>query len=196
VPADVQAWEYQPLGPFLSKTFATTISPWIVTIEALAPYRAAWQRDAVDPQPLPHLDCADLRASGGLDIELKVLLETETMRLKSQEPTRLLQSNFRFSYWTVAQLMAQLMAQHTVNGCTLNPGDVLGSDTQSGPESAEASSLLELTVGGKRPITLPNSEKRVFIEDGDCIVLRGWAAAPGRPRIGFGEASSTVLRAR
>ena len=189
---DVQAWEYQPLGPFLSKNFATTISPWIVTLEALAPYRAAWQRDAADPQPLPYLDYADLRASGGLDIELEVLLETATMRREGQAPARLSQSNFRHSYWTVAQLMAH----HTVNGCALNPGDLLGSGTQSGPEAAEAGSLLELTVGGKQALTLPNGEKRVFIEDGDRIVLRGWATAPGRPRIGFGEASGTVLPAR
>jgi fumarylacetoacetase len=189
---DVQAWEYQPLGPFLSKNFATTISPWIVTLEALAPYRAAWQRDAADPQPLPYLDYADLRANGGLDIELEVLLETATMRREGQAPVRLSQSNFRHSYWTIAQLMAH----HTVNGCALNPGDLLGSGTQSGPEAAEAGSLLELTVGGKQPLTLPNGEKRVFIEDGDRVVLRGWSAAPGRPRIGFGEASGTVLPAR
>jgi fumarylacetoacetase len=189
---DVQAWEYQPLGPFLSKNFATTISPWIVTLEALAPYRAAWQRDAADPQPLPYLDYDSLRASGGLDIELEVLLETATMRREGQAPARLSQSNFRHSYWTIAQLMAH----HTVNGCALNAGDLLGSGTQSGPDSAEAGSLLELTVGGKQPLTLPNGEQRVFIEDGDRIVLRGWAAAPGRPRIGFGVASGTVLPAR
>jgi fumarylacetoacetase len=189
---DMQAWEYQPLGPFLSKNFATTISPWIVTLEALAPYRAAWQRDAADPQPLPYLDYTELRASGGLDIELAVLLETETMRREGQAPTCLSQSNFRHSYWSVAQLMAH----HTVNGCALNPGDLLGSGTQSGPQAAEAGSLLELTVGGKQAIALPNGEKRVFIEDGDRIVLRGWATAPGRPRIGFGEASGTVLPAR
>jgi fumarylacetoacetase len=189
---DVQAWEYQPLGPFLSKNFATTISPWIVTLEALAPYRAAWQRDAADPQPLPYLDYADLRASGGLDIELEVLLETDAMRRAGLAPARLSQSNFRHSYWTIAQLLAH----HTVNGCALNPGDLLGSGTQSGPDDAEAGSLLELTVGGKQPLTLPNGEQRIFIEDGDRIVLRGWACAPGRPRIGFGEASGTVLPAR
>jgi fumarylacetoacetase len=189
---DVQAWEYQPLGPFLSKNFATTISPWIVTLEALAPYRAAWLRDAADPQPLPYLDYAGLRTGGGLDIELEVLLETDTMRRKGQVPARLSQSNFRHSYWTVAQLLAH----HTVNGCALNPGDLLGSGTQSGPGAGEAGSLLELTVGGKQALTLPNGEQRVFLEDGDRIVLRGWAAAEGRPRIGFGEASGTVLPAR
>jgi fumarylacetoacetase len=189
---DVQAWEYQPLGPFLSKNFATTISPWIVTLEALAPYRAAWQRAASDPQPLHYLDYPDLRARGGLDIELEVLVETVSMRRAGHAPVRLSQSNFRHSYWTIAQLLAH----HTVNGCTLNPGDLLGSGTQSGPVAAEAGSLLELTAGGKQPLTLPNGEQRVFLEDGDRVVLRGWTAAPGRPRIGFGEASGTVLPAR
>ncbi|HEX8415128.1 MAG TPA: fumarylacetoacetase [Sphingomicrobium sp.] len=189
---DLQAWEYQPLGPFLSKNFASTISPWIVTLEALAPYRTAWQRDAADPQPLPYLDYAALRGAGGLDIELEVLLETETMRRQGQAPARLSQSNFRHSYWTVAQLLAH----HTVNGCAMRAGDLLGSGTQSGPEAAEAGSLLELTVGGKQPLQLPNGEQRVFIEDGDRIVMRGWAQRAGSPRIGFGEVSGTVLPAR
>ena len=189
---DLQAWEYQPLGPFLSKNFASTISPWIVTLEALAPYRTAWQRDAADPQPLPYLDYADLRSRGGFDIELEVLLETETMRREGVAPARLSQSNFRHSYWTVAQLLAH----HTINGCAMRPGDLLGSGTQSGPEAEEAGSLLELTAGGKQPLTLPNGEQRVFIEDGDRIVMRGWAARPGRPRIGFGEVAGTVLPAR
>jgi fumarylacetoacetase len=189
---DLQAWEYQPLGPFLSKNFATTISPWIVTLEALAPYRASWRRDAADPQPLPYLDYADLRATGGFDIDLEVLLETEHMRCEGQAPVRLAQSNFRHSYWTVAQLLAH----HTVNGCALRAGDLLGSGTQSGPEAEEAGSLLELTVGGKQTLNLPNGEQRVFLEDGDRIVMRGWASRPGRPRIGFGEAAGTVLPAR
>lgn len=189
---DLQAWEYQPLGPFLSKNFASTISPWIVTFEALAPYRAAWQRDAADPQPLPYLDYPQLRSSGGFDIELEVLLETETMRREGLAPARLSQSNFRHSYWTVAQLLAH----HTVNGCAMRAGDLLGSGTQSGPEAEEAGSLLELTVGGKQPLTLPNGEQRVFLEDGDRIIMRGWAAAGGRPRIGFGAVAGTVLPAR
>jgi fumarylacetoacetase len=189
---DLQAWEYQPLGPFLSKNFATTISPWIVTLEALAPYRTAWQRDAADPQPLPYLDYATLRETGGFDIELEVLLQTETMRREGQAATHLSQSNFRHSYWTVAQLLAH----HTVNGCALRPGDLLGSGTQSGPQADEAGSLLELTVGGKQSLTLPNGEQRVFLEDGDRVVMRGWAERPGRPRIGFGEVAGTVLPAR
>ncbi|MBB3224920.1 fumarylacetoacetase [Pseudoduganella umbonata] len=189
---DLQAWEYQPLGPFLSKNFATTISPWIVTTEALAPYRTAWQRDAADPQPLPYLDYPALRGSGAFDIELEVLLQTETMRREGQAPASLATSNFRHSYWTVAQLVAH----HTVTGCALRPGDLLGSGTQSGPEAAEAGSLLELSAGGKQPLSLPNGEQRVFLEDGDRVVLRGRAARPGLPRIGFGEASGTLLAAR
>ena len=189
---DLQAWEYQPLGPFLSKNFASTISPWIVTLEALAPYRAAWQRAEADPQPLPYLDYPQLRSSGGFDIELEVLLETETMRREGQAPARLSQSNFRHSYWTVAQLLAH----HTVNGCAMRPGDLLGSGTQSGPEAEEAGSLLELTVGGKQALTLPNGEQRVFLEDGDRIIMRGWAESSGHPRIGFGAVAGTVLPAR
>jgi fumarylacetoacetase len=189
---DVQAWEYQPLGPFLSKNFASTISPWIVTLEALAPYRSPWQRDAADPQPLPYLDYAELRSTGSLDIELEVLLETESMRREGLPPARLSLSNFRHSYWTVAQLLAH----HTVNGCAMRPGDMLGTGTQSGPGAEEAGSLLELTVGGKQQLRLPNGEQRVFIEDGDRIVMRGWAARPGLPRIGFGEVTGTVLPAR
>jgi fumarylacetoacetase len=188
---DLQAWEYQPLGPFLSKNFASTISPWIVTLEALAPYRAAWQRDAADPQPLPYLDYAGMREAGGFDIELEVLLETEAMRGAGEAPARLSQSNFRHSYWTVSQLLAH----HTVNGCAMRAGDLLGSGTQSGPDAEEAGSLLELTVGGKQSLALPNGEQRVFLEDGDRVVMRGWAARPGLPRIGFGEVAATVLPA-
>jgi len=179
---DLQAWEYQPLGPFLAKNFATTISPWIVTLEALAPYRAAWTRPADDPAPLPYLDAPDLRSAGALDISLEVLLETAAMRAAGQPPARLSVSNFRHSYWTIAQLVAH----HTVNGCNLRAGDLLGSGTQSGPQPEEAGSLLELTVGGKQGLTLPNGEQRTFLEDGDAVILRGWCAGEGKPRIGFG----------
>jgi fumarylacetoacetase len=189
---DLQAWEYQPLGPFLSKNFATTISPWIVTTEALAPYRTTWQRDAADPQPLPYLDYPDLRGSGGFDIELDVQLQTESMRRAGQAPVSIAKSNFRHSYWTVAQLLAH----HTVNGCALRPGDLLGSGTQSGPEAAQAGSLLELSAGGKEPLSLPNGEQRTFLEDGDRIVLRGRASRQGLPNIGFGEAAGTLVAAR
>ncbi len=189
---DLQAWEYQPLGPFLAKNFASTISPWVVTLEALAPYRSAWHRDAADPQPLPYLDDPQLRASGAFDVQLEVLLQTPAMRGDGQAPTRISLSNFRHSYWTVSQLVAH----HTVNGCNLQAGDLLGSGTQSGPDDSEAGSLLELTKGNKEKISLPNGEARSFLEDGDTIVMRGWTERAGLPRIGFGEVAGTVLPAR
>jgi fumarylacetoacetase len=189
---DMQAWEYQPLGPFLAKNFASTISPWVVTLEALAPYRKAWSRDAADPQPLPYLESGDLRESGAFDIQLEVLLQTAKMRQEGLPAQRLSLSNFRHSYWTVSQLITH----HTVNGCNLRPGDLLGSGTQSGPAPEEAGSLLELTEGGKKPIALVNGEQRIFIEDGDSIVMRGWTQKDGAPRIGFGEVAGTLLAAR
>ena len=189
---DVQAWEYQPLGPFLAKNFASTISPWVVTLDALAPYRLGWTRDAADPQPLPYLDSADLRSNAAFDIELEVLLQTEKMRADGTPPQRLSLSNFRHSYWTISQLVTH----HTVNGCNLNPGDFLGSGTQSGPAPQEAGSLLELTEGGKKSIALSNGEQRIFMEDGDAIIMRGWAQKEGIARVGFGEVVGTLLPAR
>lgn len=188
---DLQAWEYQPLGPFLAKNFASTISPWVVTLEALAPYRAAWTRDAADPQPLAYLDDASLRAAGAFDVQLEVAIQTGAMRAAGTPASRVSRSNFRDSYWTVSQLVAH----HTVNGCNLQPGDLLGSGTQSGPDASEAGSLLELTAGGKQSISV-GGETRTFLEDGDSVIMRGWAEAPGRPRIGFGEVTGTVLPAR
>ncbi len=188
---DLQAWEYQPLGPFLAKSFATTISPWVVTLEALAPYRLPWSRPAEDPQPLPYLDCARLRTAGALDLHLEVALETSAMRAAGSAPRVLARTNFRHSYWAVAQMVAH----HTVNGCNLEPGDLLGSGTQSGPTPDQAGSLLELTEGGKRAIALAEGETRTFLEDGDRVILRGWCEQPGCARIGFGEASGTVLAA-
>ncbi len=188
---DLQAWEYQPLGPFLAKSFATTISPWVVTLEALAPYRLPWTRAAEDPQPLPYLDCAELRAAGALDMHLEVALETAAMRAAAAAPQPLARTNFRHSYWSVAQMVAH----HTVNGCNLEPGDLLGSGTQSGPTPDQAGSLLELSAGGKRAIALASGETRTFLEDGDRVILRGWCEQPGCARIGFGEASGTVLAA-
>jgi fumarylacetoacetase len=186
---DLQAWEYQPLGPFLAKSFATTISPWVVTLAALAPYRLPWSRPAADPQPLPYLDCEALRAGGALDLELEVALETAAMRAAGTAPHALAQTNFRHSYWS----LAQMVAHHTVNGCNLEPGDLLGSGTQSGPAPQQAGSLLELSDAGQRPLQLPDGETRTFLEDGDRVILRGWCERPGGPRIGFGEASGTVL---
>ena len=189
---DVQAWEYQPLGPFLAKNFASTISPWIVTLEALAPYRAAWTRDAADPQPLAYLDAPDLREHSAFDVQLEVLLQTKAMREAGTAPQRLSLGNFRDAYWTVSQLVAH----HTVGGCNLRAGDLLGSGTLSGPTPESAGSLLELTAGGKQSINLDNGETRMFIEDGDTVIMRGWAAREGLPRIGFGEVAGTVLPAR
>jgi fumarylacetoacetase len=188
---DVQAWEYQPLGPFLAKNFATTISPWIVTLAALAPFRAPWTRPQEDPQPLPYLECGELRESGAIDIQLEAWLETAHMRAAGLEPQRLSHSNFRESYWTVAQMVAH----HSVNGCNFEAGDLLGSGTQSGPAPEEAGSLLELTAGGTRPIALASGEKRTFLADGDRVIFRGWCERPGCVRIGFGEVAGTVLPA-
>ncbi len=188
---DVQAWEYQPLGPFLAKNFATTISPWIVTLEALAPYRTAWTRPPQDPQPLPYLDSAQLRQSGAFDMQLEAYIETAQMRASGSAPHRLSHSNFSHSYWSVSQLVAH----HTVNGCNLEAGDLLGSGTQSGPAADEAGSLLELTAGGKQPLTLASGETRTFLADGDRLTLRGWCEKLGHARVGFGEVTGTVLPA-
>jgi fumarylacetoacetase len=188
---DLQAWEYQPLGPFLAKNFATTLSPWLVTMEALAPFRAkAFERPAGDPAPLPYLDSDVNRHTGGLDITLEVWLQTAKMRAAGQPATRLTRGNTtQAAYWTAAQLVAH----HTVNGCNLQPGDLLGSGTLSGPEPDQAGSLLELTLGGKNPITLPNGERRTFLEDGDTLTLRGFCERAGAVRIGLGEVSGTVV---
>ncbi|MFL6600033.1 MAG: fumarylacetoacetase [Steroidobacteraceae bacterium] len=188
---DVQAWEYQPLGPFLAKNFATTVSPWIVTLEALAPYRTSWSRPTGDPQPLAYLDSQYLRQSGAIDMQLEAYIDTARMRAGGTPAYRLSRSNFRHSYWTVAQMVAH----HTVNGCNLEAGDLLGSGTQSGPEAHAAGSLLELTAGGKQPLTLPSGETRTFLDDGDRVILRGWCERAGYARIGFGEAAGTVLPA-
>ncbi|MBR9910074.1 MAG: fumarylacetoacetase [Gammaproteobacteria bacterium] len=189
---DLQGWEYQPLGPFLSKNFASTVSPWIVTLEALAPYRVAYTRPESDPQPLPYLSSDHNSAAGGLDIAMQCLLQTEAMREASEPAHLLAESNFKYSYWTVAQMVTH----HSVNGCALRAGDLLGSGTQSGPEHEQAGSILELTYGGKQPVQLPNGEQRSFLEDGDSIIMRGYCAKPGAARIGFGEVVSTILPAK
>ncbi|MDO6446657.1 fumarylacetoacetase [Colwellia sp. 1_MG-2023] len=188
---DIQGWEYQPLGPFLSKSFASTISPWIVTTEALAPYKASWTRDEADPQPMPYLESSQNRASGSFDINLQVLLETDAMRSNDLAPTPLSQSNFKDSYWTVAQMVAH----HTVNGCNLRSGDMFGSGTQSGPKPEEAGSMLELSNAGSEPISLPNGETRTFLEDGDNVIMTGWCEKPGAARIGFGLVEAKILPA-
>ena len=189
---DVQAWEYQPLGPFLAKSFATTISPWIVTREALEPFRAPFSRPAGDPQPLPYLDAPANRERGQIDIALQVLIQTEAMRAQGLAPAELSRSNFRDAYWSVAQMLAH----HSSGGCNLQTGDLLGTGTQSGPLPGQGGSLLELSVGGKQPVALPGGETRSFLQDGDTLFLRAHCERAGARRIGFGECRGTVLPAR
>lgn len=188
---DIQAWEYQPLGPFLAKNFASTISPWIVTTEALAPFRSTFTRDEADPQPMDYLTSAANSEAGGFDVELECFIETAKMRESGDQPGLLSRSNFKHSYWTVAQMVAH----HSVNGCQLKAGDLFGSGTQSGPDPEEAGSLLELSNGGKQSIALSNGETRTFLEDGDCVIMRGFCEKEGAVRIGFGEVTGTVLPA-
>jgi fumarylacetoacetase len=189
---DIQAWEYQPLGPFLAKSFATSISPWVVTLEALAPFRVPFVRPAEDPQPLPYLDSAANRESGALDIQLEVFIETARMRAAGIPAQRLSATSFRHSYWT----LPQLIAHHTVNGCNLRAGDLFGSGTQSGPTPAEAGSLLELSAGGSKALTVGESETRAFLLDGDSVIFKGRCARPGAASIGFGELRGQVLPAQ
>jgi len=189
---DVQAWEYQPLGPFLAKNFATTISPWIVTQEALAPFRAPFTRPAGDPAPLPYLDSAANRTQGGVQVALEVALQTAQMRAAGEGFERLSESNFADAYWT----LAQMLTHHSSNGCNLQPGDLLGSGTQSGPQPGQGGSLLELSHGGKQALTLRNGEQRTFLQDGDAVALKGRCSAPGAVGIGFGPCVGTLLSAR
>jgi fumarylacetoacetase len=186
---DIQAWEYQPLGPFLSKNFASTISPWVVTMEALAPFRGAFTRPAGDPEPLPYLDSAENRAHGAIDIALEAWLQTAAMKDSGHAGDRISHSNFTDAYWTAAQLVAH----HTVNGCNLVSGDLFGTGTLSGPLPGQGGSLLELSQGGRRPITLSNGQTRTFLEDGDSVILRAHCERTGFRRIGFGECRGTVL---
>ena len=187
---DVQAWEYQPLGPFLAKNFASTISPWVVTLEALEPFRKSFQRPAGDPQPLPYLSSERNAQVGAFDVSLEVWLQAERMKVAGQAPECIGRSNFAdAAYWTAAQLVTH----HTVNGCVMNPGDLLGSGTLSGTAPEQAGSLLEMTQGGKKPITLANGEQRTFLLDGDTITLKGYCSREGFKRIGLGECSATVV---
>ncbi|MFT5110735.1 MAG: fumarylacetoacetase [Parasphingorhabdus sp.] len=188
---DIQAWEYQPLGPFLAKNFASTVSPWIVTLEALAPYRCTWNRNLEDPQPLPYLESELNRQQGSIDIQLEVSLATEKMLNEGEAAAKLSHTSFRHSYWTVAQMIAH----HTINGCNLRPGDFIGSGTQSGPNEGELGSMLELSKGGKSPLQLPNGELRSFLEDGDLVTMSGFCQAEGAARIGFGSVNAVILPA-
>jgi fumarylacetoacetase len=183
---DIQAWEYQPLGPFLAKSFATSISPWIVTMEALAPFRVgASLRPAQDPAPLAYLASEQDQAEGGIDLRLEVHLRSAGM----DEAVRISRSNLRQLYWT----SAQLVTHHASNGCNLQPGDLLGSGTVSGPEDEARGCLLELTQNGREPVSLASGEKRAFLEDGDEVVFRGYCERDGFVGIGLGECRGTVV---
>ena len=187
---DIQAWEYQPLGPFLAKNFATTISPWVVTLDALEPFRApAFIRPDGDPDPLPYLDDARERERGAFDIRLEVSLSTEAMRGARIAPFVLSRNNLRQLYWTPAQLVAH----HTSGGCNLRPGDLLGTGTVSGPTRESRGCFLELAWRGTQPITLPTGETRSFLEDGDEVIFRGWCEKEGWARIGFGECRGLIV---
>jgi fumarylacetoacetase len=204
---DLQKWEYVPLGPFLAKNFATTISPYIVTLEALAPFRIpAYERPASDPRPLPYLSSDANAARGGFDITLEVYLQSAEMAKRSMAPVRLSKGNFRHMYWT----FAQMVAHHTVNGCNLQPGDLLASGTISGPTRDSRGSMIELTWDGdpfanppklvpgtqRTPIELPTGEKRTFLGDGDTVIMKAYCEREGFRRIGFGECRGTVLPAK
>lgn len=187
---DLQAWEYQPLGPFLAKNFATTISPWVVTLEALEPFRCkAFQRSSDDPQPLPYLFSETDQRSGGFEITLEVWLLTAKMKAENIAPARLSQGSFSQMYWTIAQMLTH----HASNGCNLRSGDLLASGTISNANSGTQGCLLELTQRGAQPIELPSGETRAFLADGDEIILRGFCEKSGYPRIGFGECRSAIV---
>ena len=189
---DVQSWEYQPLGPFLSKSFASTMSPWVVTLDALAPFRQPFTRPDGDPQPLPYLDSTANREAGAFSIDLEVWLQSAQMAESQMPATRLMTSNFaEAAYWT----LAQLVTHHTVNGCNLRTGDLFGTGTLSGPQPGQGGSLMELSAGGKQPLSLPSGERRSFLEDGDAVTFRAHCAREGARRIGFGACSGTVLPA-
>jgi fumarylacetoacetase len=189
---DVQAWEYQPLGPFLAKSFATTLSPWVVTLDALEPFRVpALARPAEDPAPLPHLTSAVDQARGAFAVTVEAWLRTARMRQAGADPVRLSRASFADMYWT----LAQMVAHHTSNGCNLRPGDLLASGTVSGPTPDSRGCLLELTRRGAEPIALPDGETRGFLEDGDEVILRAYCEREGAVRIGFGECRGVVTPA-
>jgi fumarylacetoacetase len=186
---DIQQWEYQPLGPFLAKSFATSISPWVVTLEALEPFRVpALPRREPDPEPLPYLNLGSAAATGALDIRLEVLLTTDGMRSAGRAAQTVSRSSARHLYWT----FSQMLAHHTSNGCNLRSGDLLASGTVSGPTRESRGCLLELTWRGTEPIELPTGESRRFLEDGDEVIFRGWCEREGFVRIGLGECRGQV----
>jgi fumarylacetoacetase len=186
---DIQAWEYQPLGPFLGKSFGTSISPWVVTYDALAPFRGpAFSRAAGDPPPLDYLSAPDNETHGAFDITFDVLLRTADMRRRGAAAVRLSRSSMRDLYWT----LAQMVTHHTSNGCNLLPGDLIATGTLSGPATDAQGSLIEITRGGKVPLSLPNGETRTFLEDGDEIIMRAFCERAGFARIGFGECTGVI----
>lgn len=189
---DIQRWEYQPLGPFLAKNFASTVSPWVVTLEALAPFRVPPPPRALgDPEPLPYLADPSDRASGAIALAVEVHLATARMRAEGYPAVRLSRGSFASLYWTAAQLLAH----HASNGCNLRPGDLLGSGTVSGPTREERGCLLELTWRGREPVVLPTGEQRRFLEDGDEVILTGSCERDGFRRIGLGSCRGIVLPA-
>jgi fumarylacetoacetase len=189
---DIQAWEYQPLGPFLAKNFATSVSPFVVTMEALAPFRtSAFERDENDPQPLDYLKNEQDQKSGGVDLNLEVYIQTQKMRDENIEPFLLSRSNMKDLYWTIGQMLTH----HASNGCNLQTGDLLATGTVSGREKSERGCLLELTWRGKEPIELPTGETRRFLEDYDEIIMKGYCEREGFRRIGFGECRGRILPA-
>jgi fumarylacetoacetase len=190
---DLQAWEAQPLGPFLAKSFATTLSPWIVTMEALAPFRTPFVRSADEPQPLAYLEAQSARELGAIDVRLEGWLQTSQMRAQGQSGECIVRTGLaQAAYWTVAQLVTH----HTINGCNLMAGDLLGTGTLSGAGTGEAACLLEITQGGRHPLRLSNGEERLFLHDDDTIILRGRCEQPGRRWIGFGDCTATVRKAK
>lgn len=187
---DIQSWEYQPLGPFLAKSFATTLSPWVVTAEAIEPFRVpAFFRPAGDPQVLPYLKSDAEEQDGGIDLTVEVHLSTQAMRDEGLRPARLSRASLCEMYWTTAQLLTH----HASNGCNLRTGDLLASGTVSGPADGSQGCLLELTRRGAKPLTVPNGEERRFLLDGDEVVLRGFLERDGAARIGLGECSGRVV---
>ncbi len=187
---DMQTWEYAPLGPFLAKNFATTVSPWVVTLDALEPFRvAARPRAADDPELLPYLKDARNESRGGIDITLEVWLLTAKMREANEPPVRISHGDFTRMYWT----LGQMLTHHASNGCNMRPGDLIASGTVSGAEKESRGCLLELTWRGSEPLTLPNGETRAFLADGDEVILRGWCEKPGAVRIGLGECRGVLL---
>lgn len=187
---DIQSWEYQPLGPFLAKNFATTISPWVVTSEAVEPYRVgAFRRPEGDPAPLEYLSSGENEQSGGLDATLEVHISSRAMRERNMPPQLLSRAPFSLMYWT----MAQMLTHHASNGCNLRTGDLIASGTVSGPAPDQMGCLLEITRRGASPVTLPTGEVRKFLEDGDEVIMRGYLEAEGHPRIGFGECRGVII---